>query len=150
MDTVLRELERKALEGDQESQKLYINALKRTVCELTAYELFVLRDNITNELASRRFKIILSGQIFDFWIGIEDFKTIQEYADHLLKSSKRTFEVMHSDWIYYFKEGHPRYKTAYLYKCIPDLSSGNKILITEPEKPQAKTTYIIQRYIDLE
>lgn len=100
MDGPLRELERKALLGDPEAQRLYLATLRRSVAPLTSDELQKLQKLIGEDLDSRSF--IISEHLSE----PETFDSCEHYIDKGKTLQEYLREQVDNDTTYYFYKQH--------------------------------------------
>lgn len=78
MDRSLRKLERQALSGDPEAQRLYLAALRRSVTPLTSDDLKKLKKLITKDLKERGFILSIGHLSWQHYID-DGRKTLLDY-----------------------------------------------------------------------
>jgi len=90
MDFTLRELERRALDGDRDACALYVAALKRSTAELTTAEILALGEVIRAELKSLEFTFCFGTEVILPPNGLESYaahfdkeRTLQEHYEEI-------------------------------------------------------------------
>jgi len=137
MDRPLRKLEREALSGDPEAQRLYLAALRRSVTPLTSDDLKKLKKLITKDLKERGFILSIGHLSWQHYID-DGKKSLLDYLHEQLSSGVRVTSL--PNWAAYAVAA-PKNRRCYFYKQ----HLGNDFeLVNGQDAPAPKFRYVVR------